>query len=131
MVIPEEVRVGSVWYKVELVDKPIIMNGRQCLGLCDKYIHTIQLDPSLQDDQSLIQTFYHELAHAMMFERGIDLQALGLSYDDFENVIDGIGIMMHQVLLDNPDLVLTPEEFDEKYPQEEEEKPKDSKPRIY
>ena len=122
MVIPEEVRVGSVYYTVELVDKPIIMNGRQCLGLCDKYIHKIQLDPSLQDDQSLIQTFYHELAHAMMFERGIDLQVLGLSYDDFENVIDGIGIMMHQVLLDNPDLVLTPEEFDEKYPPEEENK---------
>jgi hypothetical protein len=122
MVIPEEVRVGSVYYKVELVDKPIILNGRQCLGLCDKYTHEIQLDPSLQDDQSLIQTFYHELAHAMMFERGIDLQVLGLSYDDFENVIDGIGIMMHQVLLDNPDLTLTPEEFDEKYPPEEEDK---------
>lgn len=121
MVIPEEVRVGSVYYTVELVDKPIIMNGRQCLGICDKYLHTIQLDPSLQDDQSLIQTFYHELAHAMMFERGIDLQVLGLSYDDYENVIDGIGIMMHQVLLDNPDLVLTPEEFDEKYPPKEEE----------
>nr|DAT93432.1 MAG TPA: SprT-like family protein [Caudoviricetes sp.] len=122
MVIPEEVRVGSVYYKVELVDKPIILNGRQCLGLCDKYTHEIQLDPSLQDDQSLIQTFYHELAHAMMFERGIDLQVLGLSYDDFENVIDGIGIMMHQVLLDNPDLTLTPEEFDAKYPPEEEDK---------
>lgn len=122
MVIPEEVRVGSVYYKVELVDKPIISNGRQCLGLCDKYTHEIQLDPSLQDDQSLIQTFYHELAHAMMFERGIDLQVLGLSYDDFENVIDGIGIMMHQVLLDNPDLTLTPEEFDAKYPPEEEDK---------
>ena len=121
MVIPEEVRVGSVYYKVELVDKPIMMNGRQCLGICDKNIHTIQLDSTLQDDQSLIQTFYHELAHAMMFERGIDLQVLGLSYDDFENVIDGIGIMMHQVLLDNPDLVLTPEEFDEKYPPEQEE----------
>lgn len=122
MVIPEEVRVGSVYYKVELTDKPIILNGRQCLGLCDKYTHEIQLDPSLQDDQSLIQTFYHELAHAMMFERGIDLQVLGLSYDDFENVIDGIGIMMHQVLLDNPDLTLTPEEFDAKYPPEEEGK---------
>lgn len=122
MVIPEEIRVGSVWYKVELTDKPIIMNGRQCLGLCDKDIHTIQLDPALQDDQGLVQTFYHELAHAMMFERGIDLQAMGLSYDDFENVIDGIGIMMHQVLLDNPDLTLTPEEYDAKYPPEEEAK---------
>ena len=58
----------------------------------------------------------------MMFERGIDLQLLGLSYDDYENVIDGIGIMMHQVLLDNPDLTLTPEEFDAKYPPEEEDK---------
>lgn len=122
MVIPEEVRVGSVYYKVELVDRPIIMDGRQCLGICDKYNHMIQLDPALQDDQSLIQTFYHELAHAMMFERGIDLQVLGLSYNDYENVIDGIGIMMHQVLLDNPDLVLTPEEFDEKYPEEKDDK---------
>ena len=57
----------------------------------------------------------------MMFERGIDLQVLGLSYDDFENVIDGIGMMMHQVLLDNPDLTLTPEEYAKKYPPEEEE----------
>lgn len=121
MVIPEEVRVGSVYYKVELVDKPIMMNDRQCLGLCDKDIHTIQLDPALQDDQGLMQTFYHELAHAMMFERGIDLQAMGLSYDDFEKVIDGMGMMMHQVLLDNPELTLTPEEYDKKYPPEEEE----------
>lgn len=122
MVIPEEVRVGSVYYTVELVDRPIIMDGRQCLGICDKYNHMIQLDPALQDDQSLIQTFYHELAHAMMFERGIDLQVLGLSYNDYENVIDGIGIMMHQVLLDNPDLTLTPEEYDKKYPPVEETK---------
>ncbi len=122
MVIPEEIRVGSVWYKVEISDRPIVLNGKQCLGMCDKYTHTIQLDPSLQDDQSLIQTFYHELAHAMMFERGIDLQVMGLSYDDFENVIDGMGMMMHQVLLDNPDLTLTPEEYDVKYPPEEEAK---------
>jgi hypothetical protein len=121
MVIPEEVRVGSVFYKVELTDRPISFNGRQCLGVCDKDIHTIQLDPTLQDDQGLMQTFYHELAHAMMFERGIDLQAMGLSYDDFEEVIDGMGMMMHQVLLDNPDLTLTPEEYDKKYPPEEEE----------
>ena len=122
MVIPEEVRVGSVFYKVELTDKPIMFNGKQCLGICDKGIHTIQLDPALQDDQGLLQTFYHELAHAMMFERDIDLQGMGLSYDDFEKVIDSIGVMMHQVLLDNPELTLTPEEYDAKYPPEEETK---------
>lgn len=122
MVIPEEVRVGSVYYEVELINKPIVLNGRQCLGMCDKNTHIIQLDSTIQDEQSLIQTFYHELAHAMMFERGIDLQVLGLSYDDFENVIDGIGMMMHQVLLDNPELTLTHEEFEEKYPPEQEDK---------
>ena len=122
MVIPEEVRVGSVFYKVELTDRPIMFNGKQCLGICDKGIHTIQLDPALQDDQGLLQTFYHELAHAMMFERDIDLQGMGLSYDDFEKVIDSIGVMMHQVLLDNPELTLTPEEYDAKYPPEEETK---------
>ena len=120
MIIPEVVRVGSTFYQVKTQDTPIVMNGVQCLGYCDLYSHTIMLDETMQDEQTMEQTFCHELVHALMFERKINLVAMGLSNAQMEDVVDNLGIALHQVLLDNPDIALTAEEFDAKYPQEEE-----------
>lgn len=120
MIIPKVVRVGSVFYEVKTQDTPIVMNGAQCLGYCDLYSHTIMLDESMQDEQTMEQTFCHELVHAMMFERKINLVAMGLSNAQMEDVVDNLGIALHQVLLDNPDIALTAEEFDAKYPPQEE-----------
>ena len=116
MIIPELVRVGSVFYEVKTQQTPIVMNGVQCLGYCDYYSHTIMLDESMQDEQTMEQTFCHELVHAMMFERKINLEAMGLSNLQMEEVVDNMGIALHQVLLDNRDIALTAEEFDTKYP---------------
>ena len=116
MIIPKVVRVGSVFYEVKTQDTPIVMKGVQCLGYCDLYSHTIMLDESMQDEQTMEQTFCHELVHALMFERKINLEAMGLSKAQMEDVVDNLGIALHQVLLDNPDIALTPEEFDAKYP---------------
>ena len=121
MIIPEVVRVGSVFYEVKTQQTPIVMNGVQCLGYCDYYNHTIMLDESMQDEQTMEQTFCHELVHAMMFERKLNLQAMGLSNAQMEEVVDNLGIALHQVLLDNRDIALTPEEFDAKYPPQEPE----------
>ena len=121
MIIPELVRVGSVFYEVKTQQTPIVMNGVQCLGYCDYFNHTIMLDESMQDEQTMEQTFCHELVHALMFERKINLEAMGLSKAQMEDVVDNLGIALHQVLLDNPDMALTPEEFDAKYPPEESE----------
>ena len=120
MIIPELVRVGSVFYQVKTQATPIVMNGVQCLGYCDYYSHTIMLDESMQDEQTMEQTFCHELVHAMMFERKLNLEAMGLSNLQMEEVVDNLGIALHQVLLDNRDIALTAEEFDTKYPPEEE-----------
>ena len=120
MIIPELVRVGSVFYEVKTQDTPIVMNGVQCLGYCDYFNHIIMLDESMQDEQTMEQTFCHELVHAMMFERKLNLEAMGLSNTQMEEVVDNLGIALHQVLLDNRDIALTPEEFDVKYPQEED-----------
>ena len=116
MIIPKVVRVGSVFYEVKTQTTPIVMNGVQCLGYCDLYSHTIMLDETMQDEQTMEQTFCHELVHALMFERKINLVAMGLSNEQMEEVVDNLGIALHQVLLDNPDMALTPEEFDAKYP---------------
>ena len=130
MIIPELVRVGSVFYQVKTQETPIVMNGVQCLGYCDYYTHTIMLDVTMQDEQTMEQTFCHELVHAMMFERKINLETMGLSNLQMEEVVDNLGIALHQVLLDNPDMALTPEEYNAKYPPEQpvqEEAPKDTR----
>ena len=120
MIIPEVVRVGSVFYEVKTQQTPIVMNGVQCLGYCDYMSHTIMLDLTMSDEQTMEQTFCHELVHALMFERKINLEAMGLSNTQMEEVVDNLGIALHQVLLDNPDITLTPEEYDAKYPPEQE-----------
>ena len=121
MIIPEVVRVGSAFYGVKTQATPIVINGVQCLGYCDSYKHTIMLDLTMQDDQTLEQTFCHELVHAMLAERDINLEAMGLTNHQMEKVVDNLGLALHQVLLDNPDIALSPEEYDAKYPPEQEE----------
>ena len=121
MIIPNEIRVGSTFYQVKTQDTPIVMDGGQCLGYCDLYSHTIMLDETMQDEQTMEQTFCYELIHAMMFERKINLEAMGLTNAQMEHVVDSLGISLHQVLMDNPDITLTAEEFDKKYPENKEE----------
>ena len=128
MIIPELVRVGSTFYRVVAKDTPVVMNGIQCYGYCDQNEHIIVLDATIQDEQTMEQTFCHELVHAMMFERKINLEAMGLTNAQMEHVVDSLGISLHQILLDNADMALSPEEYDKKYPPvEENEDDKDNK----
>ena len=122
MIIPDKIRVGSTFYTVKAQTTPIVMNGTQCYGYCDFNMHEILLDAGLiSDEQTMEQTFCHELIHAMMFERKINLEAWGLTNAQMEYVVDSLGISLHQVLMDNPDITLTAEEFDKKYPENKEE----------
>ena len=122
MIIPDQIRVGSTFYTVKAQVEPIVMNGGQCYGYCDPNKHEILLDGGLiSDEQTMEQTFCHELIHAMMFERKINLEAMGLTNAQMEHVVDSLGISLHQVLMDNPDITLTAEEYDKKYPENKEE----------
>ena len=126
MIIPNEIRVGSTFYTVKAQATPIVMNGGQCYGYCDPNKHEILLDGGLiSDEQTMEQTFCHELIHAMMFERKINLEAMGLTNAQMEHVVDSLGISLHQVLMDNPDITLTAEEFDKKYPENKEDNKED------
>ena len=122
MIIPEIIRVGSTFYTVKAQETPIVINGKQCYGYCDPNIHEIVLDAGLiSDEQTMEQTFCHELIHAMMFERKINLEAWGLTNAQMEHVVDSLGISLHQILMDNPDITMTSEEFDKKHPENKEE----------
>ena len=122
MIIPDQIRVGSTFYTVKAQSTPIVMNRKQCYGYCDPNIHEIVLDGGLiSDEQTMEQTFCHELIHAMMFERKINLEAWGLTNAQMEHVVESLGISLHQILMDNPDITMTSEEFDKKYPENKEE----------
>ena len=122
MVIPNQIRVGSTFYTVKAQVTPIVKDGLQLYGYCDPNNHEIVLDGGLiSDEQTMEQTFCHELIHAMMFERKINLKAWGLTNAQMEHVVDSLGISLHQILIDNPDITMTSEEFDKKYPENEEE----------
>ena len=116
MIIPDQIRVGSTFYTVKAQEGPIVNNGLQHYGYCNPNHHEIVLDGgAMLDEQTMEQTFCHELIHAMMFERKINLEAWGLTNAQMEHVVDSLGISLHQVLMDNPDITLTPEEFNKKY----------------
>lgn len=122
MIIPNEIRVGSTFYTVKAQETPIVINGMQCYGYCNPNIHEIVLDAGLiSDEQTMEQTFCHELIHAMMFERKINLEAMGLTNEQMEHVVDSLGRSLHQILMDNPDITMTSEEFDKKYPENKED----------
>ena len=122
MIIPNEIRVGSTFYTVKAQATPIVNNGSQCYGYCDPNMHEIILAAGLiSDEQTMEQTFCHELIHAMMFERKINLEAWGLTNAQMEHVVDSLGISLHQILMDNPDITMTSEEFDKKYLENKEE----------
>ena len=128
MIIPDQIRVGSTFYTVKAQETPIVINGKQCYGYCDPNIHEIVLDAGLiSDEQTMEQTFCHELIHAMMFERKINLEAMGLTNTQMEHVVYSLGISLHQILMDNPDITMTSEEFDKKYPENEKEDNKEEK----
>lgn len=119
MNIPSIVRVGSMYYQVKFSKAPLVENGLQCLGLCDYYTHTILLDATLSDMQTIETTFLHELVHALLAERGIHLEHMGLTYEQMEHVVDNIGIALHQLIMDNP-IIFEPEEEEEEPPKKKE-----------
>lgn len=106
MLIPESVRIGSAEYKVEYSDIPIVINGVQCLGYCDYYTHTIKIDNTMQDQQSQEITFLHEVVHAMFAERKINLETY-VDNNTMEFLVDSLAYMIHQLVLDNPDIFVT------------------------
>ena len=106
MLMPVDVRVGSCIYKVVLTEEPLVINGQSCLGYCDYMNHIIKINTTLQDEQAMEQTLLHEIAHAMFYERQVDLCKY-MSNDEMEYIIDSIGFMLHQLILDNPSIFVT------------------------
>ena len=99
--IPSVVRVGSMDYDVIEGNETIVMDGLQLYGICDYEQKEIKLDLSTQDEQGVERTFLHELFHAMIFERKINLQSMGLTFENEEFLVDSLALALHQLIRDN------------------------------
>lgn len=104
MNIPKIVRIGSMDYSVKMTDETIVLDRRECKGMIDYEFHEIKISNVAQDRQGQEQTFLHELLHGIVRERNLDLQ----NTDD-EIIIDEIAVGLHQVIRDNPIILIEDE----------------------
>lgn len=93
--IPAVVRVGSCDYAVEFVEHPLTLNDKECLGVVDFNMHRISINSNLGDRQQHELTFLHELLHAIVHERGLELE-------NEELIVNELTRGLHQIIRDNP-----------------------------
>lgn len=92
------IKVGGSYYDVlvqEHFEAPD--NDRNLWGLCDYGQQKIYIRQSLAEKKKK-QVLVHELTHAMLHEAGYKEQD--------EELVERLSLILHQVLLDNPRLML-------------------------
>jgi hypothetical protein len=96
--IPQKVRVGSCDYTVELTEETLVNPDRRiCYGVMDADDHKLRIDRKLGDTQLHELVFLHELLHAMVHERNINLE-------NEELVVEELSRSLHQIIRDNPEM---------------------------
>lgn len=89
----ENVKIGGITYSVEQVDVVEVNDDKNCIGACDRQdlvISLLKKLPRQRKDQTLI----HEIMHAAVAEAGLE-------FDDEEDVVNRLSIVLYQVLKDN------------------------------
>lgn len=97
MNIPNNIRVGSSDYKIELTTNDIIFNNRVCYGTIDYDFGIIKLNKEIQNKQNLEKTFLHEVLHGMFREQNIEIE-------NEEDIVEKLSISLHQLIRDNHEL---------------------------
>jgi hypothetical protein len=72
LVLPERIRVGTNWWKIESHEGPILWKGKRRRGLCYYEERRIIVNV-LQTKRMVLSSLLHELYHAIEVEKGIVL----------------------------------------------------------
>lgn len=92
--LPSTVKVGGVNYTVE--EQENLIQKNDLWGEVNYFNAEINIDSSLSSDRKE-QVLIHEVVHAIFLEAGYKEQD--------EDMINRVGIVLHQVLKDNPNLL--------------------------
>lgn len=99
MNIPDIVRINGVDYTVQITPDTLIHDGNECVGIVDYNFHIIKINSKLTDQQDKERTFLHELFHAIIDERSLDIEAKEINE---EIVVEELAKGLYQVIRDNP-----------------------------
>jgi len=97
----KQLKVGGAIYTVHEVEgllRKISMYGNVEFGDC-----VIQIDSAMTDERKE-QTIIHEMLHAIHFEAGYNPE------EQDEDTINRTANVLHQVIVDNIDILATPDE---------------------
>jgi Zn-dependent peptidase ImmA (M78 family) len=87
-----KVKVGSVYYTVELLDVVQYESDKNYFGLCRYKENKLQILKDLEATRKE-SVFIHELTHAILDEAGFD--------NHEEDTANRLGKILHQVIKDN------------------------------
>jgi len=96
MSIPKKVKVAGLTYKTEIKELITVDGDRNYQGTCDYNKTTIEILDILSEERQR-EIFIHELTHTIFYEAGYSEQD--------EDMINRVGKVVHQVLIDNPNLL--------------------------
>lgn len=89
----EKAKIGGMTYTIVEKDYVELDEDKNLTGMCDRHALEIELLKNLPK-QRKDQTLIHEIMHAVVTEAGLE-------FDDEEDVVNRLSIVLHQVLVDN------------------------------
>lgn len=95
MSLPDKITIGCYEYKVVETDKPLLLNNRECNGIVDYSNQTIEIS-NQYSQQTMEQTFWHEVIHAIIHYRNLNLKE-----SDDENIVDEIATGIYGLMKAN------------------------------
>lgn len=93
--VPDKVKIGSIVYDVSRTDKTLVVNGRECSGVIHYEDASIELKED-RNEQKIEQTWWHEVIHGIVVERGLDWG------ENNELYTDELAKGLHALMTDNP-----------------------------
>lgn len=93
----DNIRLGSMYYKITETDKDVILNYKVCRGMIDYENHEITISNKENDKQNRFLTLLHEVVHGMLYENNLH------ELNSEENV-ENISKALYQVIIDNKEL---------------------------
>ena len=96
MTIPTKIKIGSIVYEIETTDTPLIVDNKVCSGKVQYLYSKIQLSgEDMQGEQARNVTFWHEIVHAIVYDRGLDWGK------DNELFTEELAKGLHSLMVDN------------------------------
>lgn len=98
MKIPDNIKIGGVYYRVDKTGEPIIVNGIKHIGSFDYQNAVIKISNNI-DEQVMKKVFLHEVMHAIINDANLEF-----SESLEERVADLIAVSLYQIFVDNKDI---------------------------